>query len=261
MSRGKARSTISFNPLDDIESTPLISTVEPEHTKATSVHVKPRVAQSSKPRASIKKKSPLNKTNEKRKEVPPLVKTTQQTVKLAKSATESLLTDASSFDAVHPEPQPETHSATHSEPQPKAHSEAQPNAQPESLQNNITSHAKRHIVSFRDGATISNADIIRDADSGEWGFLEPAGRFVSLMHLSESGGAGRKVRDNFASMGLIGAIFAGPLGLLAASIFHSGSQTIFRARQTSSRDMYVSLSHESLRFLNNVIYGKGIHNG
>lgn len=223
MSRSKARSTISFNPLDDIESIPPISNVEPELTKAAPVKEKKRTVQSSKPRSPAKKKSPLNKTTEKSKKVQPLVKTQ--------------------------EPQPD--------PQLKVHSEAQP----ESLQNNIPTNVKRHIVSFRDGSTISHSDIIRDADSGEWGFLEPAGRFVSLMHLSEPVDTGRNVRDNFAAMGLMGAFFAGPLGLLAASIFHSGRQTIFRARQSSSRDMYVSLNHESLRFLNNVIYGKGMPNG
>lgn len=233
MSRGRARTTISFNPLDDIEtpdtSTDMTPVLLAESGDGSFNTIHPKLGADKKTTRADKKTAPKKVVTKKR--------AARSTVSREKPIKKSL----SSAKATHPADMPQ----------------ASPSNANQSAFISLPT-GKRYVVRFRTGTTIAQTYIISHGETGEYGFIDPHGEFVSLMHLEGPILAQSRFEGGFPALGLLGAFLGGPLGLLGASILSIRKQSIFKAKQIASTDKYISLDHASLSFLQHEISLKGV---
>lgn len=224
MSKAKSRSTISFNPLDDLDPVQEQTEQIPKTQKDPSVKLKAK--------SSIKKPAITKNKVKPEIKIPEVLQPESQASESVQSMAES--------EQSRSEPVQSTSESAQS-----ALSDSETIRLPK---------GKRYMVRIRNGAAIADTLIFQRVKTGEWGYNEPGGHFVSLMHLDGPVTTPLKSPVRFETTGLAGSLLAGPLGLLAASILSLGKQSIFKARQHQGSDRYVSLNHESQRFLNSVIF-------
>jgi hypothetical protein len=112
----------------------------------------------------------------------------------------------------------------------------------------------RPVAQVRYGDVLSVREIVPGPQSDEFGFYEPNGEFVSLMHLE---GPVDRSRSGFFPLAVAGLVMGGGLGFVTASILNIRKNTIFLARQLNGQHKYVSLDWNGLSHLKRMAFKLG----
>jgi hypothetical protein len=112
----------------------------------------------------------------------------------------------------------------------------------------------RPVAQVRYDDVLSVREIVPGPKSDEFGFYEPTGEFVSLMHLE---GPVDQSRSGFFPLAVAGLVLGGGLGFVTASILNIRKNTIFLARQLNGQHKYVSLDWHGLSHLKRMAFKLG----